>query len=231
MSEETKKRLIALAIGLGTIGAGLLTWRAGQIGSTANFDDRQSISQQVDEEAIRIEVTVEAARQARQYDRYVTEYAEAETLDDEAAGLRRAGDAPAAAVVDAEAAARREAATVRAFASGVFGTATLVDAQRVTDEPRPFDLERRIDELYLEATTGLSSTGTPQPQRWADKSDAIRARQRVLSRWVALLLTAIVLFTVAEVTISSRLRTACVALGLLVFAVVMVGGMARGFWA
>lgn len=231
MSGDTGRRLITFAIGLGTITAGVFAWRAGQIGSTANFDDRQSISQQVDLETIRIDTTVEASRQARQYDRYVIDYAEAESLDEEAAELRDAGSTELAAVAESEAEALRTEATRRAFASGVFSATGLANAAEVTPEPRPFDLGQRIQELNTAATTGLASKGSLDPQAWADSSDAIRARIRTLIQWVAVLLTAVVLLTAAEVTVSSRVRAVVLPLGLVLFAVGLVGGLTNGFWA
>ena len=90
MSVDLQKRLIAFAIGLVAVTAGVFAWRAGQIGSTANYDDRQSIGQEIDQQTVRIEVAVEAARQARQYDRYVAEYAVADTLPP----LKRSGRRP-----------------------------------------------------------------------------------------------------------------------------------------
>lgn len=47
MTVENQKRLLALLLGLVTIAARLFSWRAGQIGSTAAFDDRQSIGQTI----------------------------------------------------------------------------------------------------------------------------------------------------------------------------------------
>jgi hypothetical protein len=228
---ETKRRLIAFTIGLGTITAGLFAWRAGQIGSSANFDDRQSISQQVDLENVRIDVTVEASRQARQYDRYVSEFAVADGYDDDADALRTAGQEELALLAAAEAQNRREAATQRAFDSGVFDPAALANSQQVTEEPRPFDLEQRIQSLYTERTTGLASTGELDPQALADASDASRARVRTLIQWVGVLLTAVVCLTAAQVTVSSRVRAVAVPLGLALMLIGIVGGLTRGFWA
>lgn len=231
MHVETKRRLIAFTIGLGTITAGLFAWKAGQVGSSANFDDRQSISQQVDLENVQIDVAVEAARQARQYDRYVTEYVIAAGLDEDADALRQAGQVELALVAEGEATARREAATERAFASGVFDQTALANAQQVTEEPREFDLDRRIGVLEAEATTGLGSAGDLDPQGWADRSDESRSRVRTLVQWVAVLLTAVVCLTAAQVTISPRVRRFGVPAGLTLIAVGVVGGLTHGFFA
>ena len=211
MSVDLQKRLIAFAIGLVAVTAGVFAWRAGQIGSTANYDDRQSIGQEIDQQTVRIEVAVEAARQARQYDRYVAEYAVADTLP------------PAAAE------AVREEATARALASGVFGVATVADPRAVTDQPRPFDLDERLEELTTAATTGLTATGSADPQVLADAADDIRARVRALTHWGALLLVSAVLFTTAEVTASARVRLLAVPLGAVVYGITLLGGLLGPF--
>ncbi len=211
MSVDLQKRLIAFAIGLVTITAGLFAWRAGQIGSTANFDDRQSVGQEIDSQQVRIEVAVEAARQARQYDRYLADYAVSDSLP------------------PAESEQVRTEATERAFASGVFGRATVADPRLVTDEPRPFDITERIAELTTAATTGLTATGAADPQVLADDSDSIRARVRTLTQWGALLLMSVVLFTAAEVTASSRVRQVAAPLGALAYVVAVFGAFLGPF--
>lgn len=231
MRVQTKRRLIALMIGLGTVAAGLFAWRAGQIGSGANFDDRQSISQQVDEETVRIDVAVEATRQARQYDRYVADYLVAEGLDDDAARLREVGATELALVAESDADARRAAATDRAYASGVFDRATLTNSAQVTEEPRPFDLQERLEQLYVEQTTGLTSQGDLDPQHWADESDAARVRVRLLIQWVAVLLASVAVLTTAQVTVSHRVRLVAVPLGVALLATGLVGGLTNGFFA
>ena len=171
MSKENIKRIIALLIGVGTITVGLFTWRAGQIGSAAAFDDRTSVGQQVDVENARIDVAVEAARQARQYDLYISEYTVAAQLDADAVALRAQGETQLAETAEAAAVARREAATVRASEAGVFGADTLaIDPDSVSTEPVPFDLEQRIEALTVQETTGLDSAGDLEPQQWADEA-------------------------------------------------------------
>ncbi len=230
MSKETVKRLIALMIGIGTISAGLMTWRAGQIGSTAAYEDRQSIGEQVDQENVRIDVAVEASRQARQYDRYLAEYELAAELDADAEMLGSTGRPEAADAARSEATALRTAATDRAEAAGVFGIAVLeAEPGEVGVEPLPFDLATRIDSLLAEESTGLDSSSDLHPQQWADEADGIRERIRNLTYWVALLLLAVVLLTGAEVTVSRGLRRSGLALGTVLIAVTWVGVLATGF--
>jgi hypothetical protein len=232
MSTENVKRVIALTIGVGTILAGLFTWRAGQIGSAAAFDDRTAVGQQIDVENARIDIAVEASRQARQYDVYLSQYAIADGLDDDAAALREAGQGALADVAAEDAAVRRETATVRATEAGVFGTNTFAtDSGLVSDEPRSFDLQTRLDSLTAEETTGLDSAGDLDPQKWADDADGIRERIRNLSYWVGLILIAVVLLTAAEVTVSRRIRRSGLAIGVVLIAVSAVGGFTTGFVA
>lgn len=47
MSTSRIKWLTAFLIGIATVTAAAFSWRAAQIGSTAAFDDRQSISETV----------------------------------------------------------------------------------------------------------------------------------------------------------------------------------------
>jgi hypothetical protein len=232
VSKENVKRVIALMIGIGTITVGLFTWRAGQIGSAAAFDDRTAVGQQVDVENARIDVAVEAARQARQYDLYVSDYAVAAGLDADAEELRARGENDLADRAAGEATALREAATARAAAALVFGRDTLAtDPDSVSTEPVPFDLENRIAALTAEETTGLDSAGDLDPQQWADDADDIRDRIRNLTYWVGVLLIAVVLLTAAEVTVSRRIRRSGLAIGVVLIAVSTAGGFTMGWSA
>jgi hypothetical protein len=229
MSTENVKRIIALMIGVGTIIAGLFTWHAGQIASGASFDDRTAVGQQVDVENARIDVAVEASRQARQYDVYLSDYAIADGLDANAERLRAAGDVDLAEVAEAEAVNRREAATTRATVAGVFDASSLaVDSGVVSAEPRAFDLETRIAALTAEEATGLDSAGDLDPQKWADESDAIRDRVRNLTYLVGLILIAVVVLTTAEVTVSRRIRRSGLAIGGLLLGISTFGGVITG---
>ena len=146
MSTTNLKRLIALMIGISTVTAGLFTWRGGQIGSTAAYNDRQSVGEQIDVETAEVDVNIEAARQARQYDRYLADYAVAGGLDSDAEALRSTGQGELADLAERQAAARRAAATQRATDAGVFGPSTLGErSEAATAQPQAFDLEARID--------------------------------------------------------------------------------------
>lgn len=231
MTAADLKRLIALLIGIATVVTGVFTWRAGQIGSAAAFDDRQAIGEQVDVEHAGIDVAVEAARQAREYDRYLTDYAVAEALDADADELEAAGDTELAVSARRQATTTRRSATLRASASGVFGAGTLArNPDQVATEPLVFDLESRIATLIRAEETGLDSASDLDPQQWADDADDRRRRIRNLSYWVALLLIAVVALTAAEVTVSAMVRRSGLVAGLLLISVGVVGGLTSGYF-
>ena len=71
---------VAFLIGLATVTATGFGWRAAQIGSTAAFDDRQSIGETVRVEQAAVQRTVALETAARAYARYRADYARAGTL-------------------------------------------------------------------------------------------------------------------------------------------------------
>ena len=133
-------------------------WRAAQIGSTAAYDDRQSIGETVSVEQATVERAVTVAAQAREYVRYRADYAVAAALDREAARLAVRGAGRLAAVSRGEAAGMREGATRRAAEAGVFGRFTIQsNLLEPTVTPRPFDYRTRARALAAEQSTALDS--------------------------------------------------------------------------
>ena len=119
MSEESQKRLIALLLGVTTILAGLFTWRAGQLGSAAAFNDRQAIGQTIKQEAQNVQVGVGGALDGAEYVRYVADYAEANAVDNDAETLAALEEDDIALIRTRQAADLRRAATIRAASNGV----------------------------------------------------------------------------------------------------------------
>ena len=88
---RNRKWTVAFLIGLATVTATGFGWRAAQIGSTAAFDDRQSIGETVRVEQAAVQRTVALETAARAYARYRADYARAATLHGgQATALRRA---------------------------------------------------------------------------------------------------------------------------------------------
>jgi hypothetical protein len=207
-------------------------WRAAQIGSTAAYDDRQSISETVAVEQAKIQTAVEVAAEAQEYERYRADYAVAAALDREADRLAAGGARALAAVSRGEAIALREGATRRAAAAGVFGRFTIGTALlQQTATPRSFDYQARARALATEQSTGLDSPASLDPARWAAAAVHIRDRMNDLIRWAFLSVVAVLLYTVAEVTTRKRVAWAALGCGLAVYLTALVGALSTVFFS
>jgi hypothetical protein len=225
--------VVAFLIGIATVLAAFFGWRAAAIGSTAAFDDRQSISESIKVERQSIDIALEVVADTREYTRYLANYALAAELDNQADGLERSGDDAAAAETRQEAQLLRRAATERAADAGVFGRFTIEDdLERPSPTPRPYSLEERITAETAAATTGLDSPGQLDPDGWAADSEEIRERIQGLARWSFILLVAVLLFTAGQVF--SQRRPAfytLMAAGVIVLLVGAIGGFSADFFA
>ena len=222
---------IAFLIGLATVTAAGFGWRAAQIGSTAAYDDRQSISETVAVEQGSVSRAVTVAAQAREYVRYRADYAVAAALDREADRLAAAGAGKLAAVSRGEADALREGATRRAVQAGVFGPFSIdSDLLEPTPKPRPFDYRAQARALAAETATALDSPASLDPSHWASAAAHIRARVRHLTRWAFLAVLAVLLYTIAEVRLPRRLAYLAAGCGIVVYLAGLVGGLSTAFF-
>lgn len=207
MSEKNQKRILALVLGLATITAGFFSWRAGQIGSTAAFDDRTSIGQTIDQQLQELEISLAAAADSRAYVRYLADYAEAAALEDQADELEARGDTQAAEVFRSDAEQLRRAATRRTADAGVFASqAVAAEMLAPTPEPRDFDLATHVEGIRAQVSARLTSPSGLDPQRWADESIAIRDRIRGLKLAVFFIVIAAALLTAAQLADRAPLR-------------------------
>ncbi|MCD9625699.1 hypothetical protein [Rhabdothermincola salaria] len=206
--------LLPLLIGVITIIAGIFTWRAGQLGSTAAYEDRQSVGQTIVQQQQATEVALAAITDAVAYVRYVAAYAEADAIDALLPTLRDQGADDLADTFATQADEQRVAASDLAYASGLFGEQTLLtQLVAAPDDPLSFDLDAQIEVLQAEVTTGLASPGVPNPDDWAERADDTRDRVRNL-RWATLLLlVAVVFYTAAQLTDRVLTRRVGTALG------------------
>ena len=209
-----RKWAMAFLIGLATVTATGFGWRAAQIGSTAAFDDRQSIGETVRVEQAAAQRTVALEGQAREYVRYRADYARAATLR------------------GAEADALRRAAIRRAAAAGVFDAfAVSSDLLHPPRTPRPLDLAARERALSAQQSTALDAPASLNPDRWARAADAIRVRVNGLTRWAFVVLLAVPLFTLAQLTTRTTEARGLAAAGVVVYLAGLVGGLSTYFWA
>ncbi len=223
---------IAFLIGLATVTAASFTWRAAQIGSTAAYDDRQSIGETVRAEQGEVERTVAIAAAAREYVRYRADYGVAAALDRQAARLNRTGSGQLASVSRGEAAALRQGATRRAAEAGVFGRATIgSDLLKPSATPRSFDIKARRRALEAEQSTALDSPGKLDPSGFARQADAIRDRVNGLVRFAFVIAFAVLLYTLAEVSTRRRTTTAFAVAGIAVYITAVAGCLSTYFFA
>lgn len=231
MGGSRKGWTLAFLIGLASVTAAGLGWRAAQIGSTAAYDDRQSISETIAVEQARVERAATVAGNAREYVRYRADYVVAAALDREAARLAAGGSGPLAAVSRTEAAALRQGATRRASQAGVFGPFSIgSELLQPSTTPRPFDYAARTRALEAEASASLDSPGNLDPEQWAREAADIRVRVNLLIRWAFFVLIAILLYTLAEVSTRSRNVYAFAGLGVVVYVTALVSGLSTVFF-
>ena len=232
MTPVWAKWAIAFLIGLATVTAATFSWRAAQIGSTAAYDDRQSISETVRVEQAEVERTIAVAAAAREYVRYRADYGVAAALDREAARLAAFGASRLADVSRAEADALREGATRRAAEAGVFGRSTIgTDLLKPSATPRSFDIRARRRALEAEQSTALDSPGRLNPSGFARQADDIRHRVNGLVRFAFMIAFAVLLYTLAEVSTRRRRAATFAAAGIVVYAVAVVGCLSTYFFA
>ena len=224
---------MVLLIGLATVLAAVFGWRAAAIGSTAAFDDRQSISETIKVEQEQIGIGIAVAGDAREYNRYLGDYAVAAELDNQAAALAAAGNGTIAAGNRREAEDLRRTATRRAADAGVFGPFSIQDDLRApAATPRPFDIDERATAREAALVSSFDSPGTLDPDGWAASSEAIRDRMVGLAGWSLVLLTAVLFFTVGQVNSDRRpVFYVFMAAGLVALLVGGVGGFTTDFTA
>jgi hypothetical protein len=214
VSTENQKRILALLLGLVTIGAAAFTWRAGQIASGAAFDDRQAVSQTIKQEQQNLELALTATNQAVGYVRYVADYGEAAALDAEAAAFASAGQDSFSAIRQQEADDLRRAATTRAAAQGIFGQSSISDdVLSPAKQPRDFDLVTQYQLLQQEAETNINSPGVLDPDAFAMDADDKRDQVRGLKVAALVMILGVAALTAAQVARNRTRRLAWGALG------------------
>ena len=225
--------VVAFLIGLATVFAAAYGWRAAAIGSTAAFDDRQSISETIKLEQQRIDVGLAVANDTRGYTRYLSSYAVAAELDNQAGGLAGEGDGAAASKARRDARLLRRSATERAADSGVFGRFTIAnDLARPSSTPRPYSLKGQLEARTAEEKTGIDSPGQLNPGVWAEQADGIRDRINGLAVWALIMLVSVLLFTIAEANSARRpVFYPALAVGVVVLLFGAVGGLTVDFFA
>jgi hypothetical protein len=223
VSKLNQQRLIIFLIGAATITAGVISWRVGQVGSGAAFDDRQSVGQTVAQQEQEIEVSLGLANAISTYVDYVADFSEADAIDRSAAGAASAGRDAIATTMRQSAANLRLAASSRAVDAGLFGRQNLTnDLIGDSTEPRELDIATQEALIRAEVTTGPTAQGELDPDFWAGEADSKRARMKAMRNGVFVIILSVVLLTIAQVTDRFRLRVASAGVGVLVFVITAI---------
>jgi hypothetical protein len=225
--------VVAFLIGTASVCAAAFGWRAAAIGSTAAFDDRQSISETLAAERQTIDTDLGAADDTRDYTDYLAGYAVAAELENQADALEAGGSDAAASGERREALRLRQSATEQAADAGVFGRYSIAgELEQPSSKPRSFNLEDRVEARRVEAATGFDSPGQLDPDGWAADAEGIRDRINGLAVWALVMLVAVLLFTIGEAN-SARRRVfyTAIALGVAVLLFGAIGGMTKDFFA
>lgn len=200
--------LVPLLIGLVTITAGVFAWRAGQLASSAAYQDRQAVGQTIKQEQQRVASGLETVNEAVSYVGYAADFAEAAAMDSVASELDSQGLTAAAATVASDADVLRRSATELAQAVGVFGEQSVLTQSVIDpDQPIPFSIDEQLKGNEAQLSTGITSPGVLDPDSWADAATDTRERVRTLRWQTLLLLISVLAYTVAELAPLRRTRS------------------------
>lgn len=217
--------IVPALIGLVTISAGLVTWRAGQLGSTSAYEDRQSVGQTITQQQQVTEAGLGTTAQAAAWVAYSASLAEAAALKDLASEAADQGRYDVAADLLEQAGRVTTSANELAEAQSVFGTQELLRREidpNAAAEDGGFNIEQRFETLKANAASGVTSPGVLDPDAWAARADATRARVRALRIATVFLLIAVAAYTVAELARQRSTRLAGFAIGGLVYVVTVI---------
>ncbi len=222
--------IVPLLIGLVTITAGVFTWRAGQLGSSAAYQDRQSVSQTITQQQQDTEAGLKTVNDAVNYIGYAADFAQAAAVDDLAQEADDQGEANAAQDLRTQAQELRDSASAEVVAVGVFGTQQVL-TQSATDPtmPIPFSTQEQLLTNSADVSTGITSPGVLDPNGWAAKADDTRERVRGLRLYAFFLVGAAVAYTIAELAPRRWVRRIGFGVGSVVYAFVAITGFITVF--
>lgn len=220
-----------LLIGLVTITAGLFSWRAGQLASSAAYEDRQSVGQTIKQEQLNVQAGLQTVNDAVGYVSYRADFAEATALDGVAVELAEQGQSDAAAAASEEADELRESATRRAESVGVFGQQSVLNQSVLApEEPISFDLDDQLASNQAELATGITAPGVLDPDKWAQMAEETRERVRLLKWDTLLLLLSVLSYTAAELAPNRQVRRSGFVIGSVLYVFVVVVAFTGSFW-
>ncbi|MGI9578375.1 MAG: hypothetical protein ACR2OH_09265 [Microthrixaceae bacterium] len=223
--------LVPLLIGLVTITAGLFSWRAGQLASSAAFEDRQSVGQTIKQETLNVQAGLQTVNDAVGYVSYRADFAEATALDGVAVELAEQGLLESSEAAQREADELRETATRRAESLGVFGQQSVLEQTVIApEEPISFNIDDQLAGNQANLSTDITSPGVLDPDKWAEMADDTRERVRLLKWDTLLLLLSVLAYTAAELAPNRQVRRAGFAVGSVLYVFVVIAAFTGSFW-
>jgi hypothetical protein len=210
--------LIAILIAAVSVAGGVLTWRAALLDEKATDRDRQAVAETVIQQQNLVNVDSQLRNEQLAFAEYRSHLANADQLEAEAAALEAQDPTTAQAMRD-DAESLREVAD--RLASFTFNLA-YVNTDEETGE-LVFAVEQRQADLVQLNEAAVRAN----PQRAKDEALVLRNRSQRLVGFIILLILAIVILTVAQISGRPRLRPYLVGGALVVFLGTI---LAAGVW-
>jgi hypothetical protein len=201
-----------IMIGVVSVTGAVMTWQASQLGEYATDADRQALAETVRQQQDRAAVAAQVDQEVQLFARYKEQLTNAAEFERQAEQLRGRGLADDA--LDAEDRASEQRQLADELIRLTLGTAS--DKYVSGDETIgdvTFDAELRAADLQTDRDAQFPA----DPDQTAAEGDDLRARSQRLVGWTIPLVLAVVLFTVAQLVASRRLRPFAAGLGLAVY--------------
>jgi hypothetical protein len=206
------KFLIVIMIGVVSVTGAVLTWQASQLGEYATDRDRQSLAETVRQQQDQAAVASQVDQEIEAFARYKEQLANAVQFELQAQQLRDGGLEEEALDADDRSAEQRQLADqLLVLTLGSADSAYVVGDKATADVT--FDEEQRTRDLVRQREAEFPA----DPELTAAQGDDLRARSQRLVGWTIPLVLAVVLFTVAQLVASRRVRPFAAGLGLAVY--------------
>lgn len=206
------KFLIVIMIGVVSVTGAILTWQAAQLSEYATDKDRQSLAETVQQQQDQAAVATQVDSEIAAFARYKEQLANAVQLEAQAARLRSTGRGDDALDLEDRAGEDRQ------LADSLLGLTLGGQTDRyVLGDTETADVT--FDEALRTAdlTNQREAQFAADPEQTAAEGDDLRNRSQRLVGWTVPLVLAVVLFTVAQLVASRRLRPFAAGLGLVVY--------------
>jgi hypothetical protein len=193
------KLVIAVLIGLVSVTGAVLTWQSSQLGENATDKDRQAIAETVLQEQHNADVETRIRDEAQAFAQYKEDLTNAQLLDAQADSMDSQGFAVEATLARDQA---RELERIADSLAGLTFNLDYVQLDETTGLPSEFLIDKRRADLRRED----DEAAQVNPQRTVEQARDLRDRSQRLEGWTIPLVVAVVLLTIATITLRDRWR-------------------------